>query len=263
MNRKLALPHPPVLTVAGLAVTSAFWLKHWFATASVGDLLWILAPVAGLVHQVSGYEFVLYPEQGFVNIASATIIAPACSGINFLLITFLMLVVQGLMALKRWSLCLAWLLASAVFSFMVTVTVNGARILCSIWLYQHQIAYGLLTMERLHRLCGVVLYYSALLLIFYGAGSVLASIRQDDRKATRRVIALLPLFCYIAGTIVVPLLTRETFNTLFWEHCLVVAVVAGSLTVLLQGTPLATLRQHLFQRPQTRHDDNNDPHRRR
>lgn len=238
MYKAKAYISPASLGVTGLALTFAFFLKHWFTSATTQDLLWILGPIAHLVQRMSGYAFVLDPDCGFVSAETATIIAPSCSGINFLLICFCMVFFQGVFVSGHWRKSLAWLLTSAIIAYLATVVVNSVRILSAIWLYQHNIEYGMLTMERVHRICGILIYYPALLLLFYGIRVLFTRNRQGAPRASKRIIALLPLFCYIAGTIVIPLLTRKSFSPLFWEHSLVVTVLAALFTLVILGKQL-------------------------
>ena len=221
------------LAAAGIALASAFFLKDWFKAASPKDLHWMLSPLAHLVSLLNGHVFIFHPVYGFISVETKTIIAPACSGINFLLMCFCMLSLQGQLHLRRWLACLGWLLYSAAFSYLAALVINGMRIVFSMWLFQHKIEYGFLTMDRLHRICGIVLYYPALLLIFSGAAILLRRSQRRQGKGLEWVIATVPFFCYIAGTVLVPLITQKQYSALFWEHSFSVAVLAGGLSTII------------------------------
>ena len=221
------------LAAAGIALASAFFLKDWFKTASPQELLWILSPLAHLVSLLSGHVFTFLPAYGFISVETKTIIAPACSGINFLLMCFCMLSLQGQLHLRRWLSCLNWLLYSAAFSYLATLAINGMRIVFSMWLFQHKIEYGFITMDRLHRICGIVLYYPALLLIFSGAAILLRRVQKRQVKGHAWAIAIVPLFCYITGTVLVPFIRQKYYSALFWEHSFSVAILAGGLSTII------------------------------
>lgn len=52
-------------------------------------LTWILAPTAWWVSVLSGIPFEYLPHLGYANHFHQFLIAPACSGIRFMLLTFL------------------------------------------------------------------------------------------------------------------------------------------------------------------------------
>ena len=76
----------PYCIVIALAVA----LKRYYSLAEAGSLAWILAPTARCVELVTGIPFTFEQGTGFVNIEHRAVIAPACAGINFLIIVFCM-----------------------------------------------------------------------------------------------------------------------------------------------------------------------------
>ncbi len=79
-----------------LALLIAWGLKYHYSRSGSDELAWVLAPTAGLVELISGIQFENEAHTGFVSQGSRIIIAPACAGINFLIIAFCMATFSGL-----------------------------------------------------------------------------------------------------------------------------------------------------------------------
>src|SRR5688572_30560726 len=82
-----------------LTAAIALALKQHYSQAGSDDLTWILRPTAWLVERWSGMSFEWEPRGGFVNYARRIVIAPACAGVNFLIVTFSMAAFAGLVRL--------------------------------------------------------------------------------------------------------------------------------------------------------------------
>ena len=68
-----------------------FVIKYFYSRAGAAQLLWLLAPTAGWVSLLSGIPFEYIQEVGYVNHEMKILIAPSCSGMQFLLIAAAML----------------------------------------------------------------------------------------------------------------------------------------------------------------------------
>lgn len=68
-----------------------FFMKYYYSRAGDGQLLWLLAPTSGWVSILSGISFEYMPGTGYVNHDMKILIAPSCSGMQFMLITAAML----------------------------------------------------------------------------------------------------------------------------------------------------------------------------
>src|SRR5688572_13877482 len=79
------------LTQLGAILFFAFALKSFYSTASVNDLRWILAPTTFLVELITGKQFVFESRAGYMSADHTFLIAASCSGVNFLIISFLVL----------------------------------------------------------------------------------------------------------------------------------------------------------------------------
>lgn len=84
------LRHNSIFYITGFLLI--FCMKYYYSRAGVPDLKWILAPTAGWVSLLSGIPFEYIREAGYVNHDLKMIIAPSCSGMQFMTITAAMLI---------------------------------------------------------------------------------------------------------------------------------------------------------------------------
>src|SRR6185503_7206097 len=70
----------------GAAVAAAYGLKLFYSRASAEDLAWILVPTARAVGWLRGEGLTLSPGAGWVAPDGSYYIAPACAGVNFLIL---------------------------------------------------------------------------------------------------------------------------------------------------------------------------------
>lgn len=67
-------------------------MKHLYSRADCDSLRWILGPTARWVEALSGIPFTYEPGMGYVNHGLRYLIAPSCSGVQFMIITAAMLI---------------------------------------------------------------------------------------------------------------------------------------------------------------------------
>ncbi len=67
-------------------------MKYLYSRADCESLLWILGPTARWVEVLSGIPFVYEPGMGYANHGLRFLIAPSCSGVQFMIITAAMLI---------------------------------------------------------------------------------------------------------------------------------------------------------------------------
>lgn len=217
------------------ALAISVWMRQLCHISDSDTLTWILTPTARWVSILSGIPFEYLPHSGYVNHFHQFLIAPACSGIRFMLLTFLMLVFSFLKpgatlttaasARKRYG----WIVFSILFSYLSAVFVNGIRISVSIYLplmlENRGLLNGALTPDRLHTLIGSAVYFSSLYLIYAIAdficrhgflrenkNSVSMAEKRPDAFLSRSVI---PAFWYLLIVLAVPFLGRLCRNE--WE----------------------------------------------
>ena len=157
-----------------LALTAG--LKYYYHLADSDHLLWILAPTAWWVRVLSGISFEYQPAAGYVNHPLRFIIAPSCSGVQFLILSIAALTFSFLIRMKDEKRCRLWILSSICTSYLFTILVNGFRIILSIYLppllgRAGWISEGL-TSRQLHSIIGITVYFTALFFLYQLADSL-------------------------------------------------------------------------------------------
>lgn len=241
------------LLVAAMAILIMLVLKRHYSLAAADQLSWILFPTARLTAWITGANPVWEAGVGYADFSRGIIIAPACAGVNFMIMAFGLAVFCGLGQLKRVAVLIPWVAMSLCGAYLMALGVNTLRIVLSMALYQADIYSAWLTPAALHRLAGVWLYLGALGLFFRGLQPIIIYFgdRFDRTCPYRRVVwpAWLPLGWYITGAVGVPaanLVFRHPLPA-FGEHCLTVVV---SAVVLWAGSrvikvPLNGLKMRL------------------
>ena len=222
----------------------ALALKGYYSTATANDLGWILAPTAALVELLSGKHFAFESYTGYMSSDRTFVIAVPCAGVNFLITAFLMLSLRRLWREQFRSIGWAFLPFAAVLAYVATLIANTARIWLALELRSRQVAIDGLTGNQLHRVEGVVVYFSFLLLLFFvmerfesakgfesangfecakGYGS--ANGFESARPLRFARVLPFPLLIYYATTLGIPLLNGSFREHAFWEHFVFVIVL--------------------------------------
>ncbi len=223
------------LLIALMTMAIQLVLKRHYSLASADQLIWILAPTARLVAWLTPARPVFESGVGHVDFSQGIIIAPACAGINFMIMALGLAVCCGLVQLKYARGLLGWLILSLAGAYAYTLLVNTLRIALAMNLYQADIYNHWMTPARLHRLAGIILYLTSLYIFFAGmrALALKYALRFDYRPAVKPEWApsWLPLVWYLGGAAAVPLvnLPFQPRGPLVWEHYVTV-VVTGLLT---------------------------------
>ncbi|HEX4339460.1 MAG TPA: exosortase K [Polyangiaceae bacterium] len=159
-----------VTDVALLAVVVGvgYALKSHYSTATADDLCWALAPTTSLVELVTGRHFSFEHGAGFADDSRHLFIAPACAGVNFLIVAFYSLcfcLLGEVHGTARKVLFVSLCLFAAYASMIV---VNAGRISAGLALGSHPGLFGGVQHADLHRIEGVVTYLTALWLLVAG-----------------------------------------------------------------------------------------------
>lgn len=235
---------------AVIALLIMLALKRHYSLATADQLNWILAPTARLLAWLTPAQPVYEYGVGYVDFVRGIIVAPACAGINFMIMTFGLGAFCSICRVRRLAgifMGLAIVLCSA---YGYTLMVNVARIAISMMLYDADIYTGWLTVERVHRLAGIGIYVTALWLFYLGLRIIID--RYDrlfcPKPSTKRhtLAGWLPLCWYLAGAVGVPLangLFQQRAPSLV-EHCItiVIAVVCFWGAAKLAGRLLGHLQ---------------------
>lgn len=260
-----------------IAILLALVLKQHYSQASAEDLDWILKPIAGLVTLVSGDKFSFEPGTGYVCNARRVIIAPACAGVNFMLMAFGMAVFTGMHHMQRHSHRFIWLIYSLMMSYGLTLGVNTLRIIISIYTFHADIFDDGLTWGWIHRLEGVVIYLFFQYLFYSMIRKIIRryTLKKPSLKPVFRVVrskrgieirkaivtGLVPCGWYLAVTLAIPFLNsaHRKIGDQFYDHaamvlslCLMTFICIVAATLCGQGARLlftGGYRKHETQNP--------------
>lgn len=75
-----------------LAVAAVLAIKLFYSRAGSDMLIWILAPTARWAGFLGGLAFTYEPRVGYVNRSIHFIIAPSCSGLQFMSVLIMVLI---------------------------------------------------------------------------------------------------------------------------------------------------------------------------
>ncbi len=154
------------LCMLALVLLVVWGLKRHYADARADDLWWILHPTARLVGIMTGVAFAAAPGEGYVSRERLFLIEKSCAGINFMIAAFGMVVLTLFRRVDSGVAGMSVLAAGLLASYGAAVLVNATRITIAMWLAAHPIASSTLTPADVHRLEGIAVYFSGLLLLY-------------------------------------------------------------------------------------------------
>ena len=211
-----------------ISLVIAWGLKYHYSRSSSDDLLWILAPTAYLVQMTGDMTFEKEINTGYVNDESGIIIAPSCSGVNFMIIVFCLSACMGLKKIKTTTAQFTWVIVSVVSSYIYTLLVNTFRISLSIYSIRTEFLQTWFSRDTVHLLEGVLVYFIFLLLYNHLLNKI---INPDSGKFPVKPVMLikrflLPLAIYLSFTLLVPVLNHGGFppNKNFTEFAFIVLI---------------------------------------
>ena len=141
-------------------------LKRHYSDARVDDLWWILAPTAHLVGVATGAAFAMQPGEGYFSREDMFVIEKSCAGVNFMIAAFGMLAFTFLH--RVWSARSAAnvLIVCVLASYSAAVVVNTVRIVMAMWLAARPAVLPAFTAADVHRLGGILVYFTGLVLLY-------------------------------------------------------------------------------------------------
>jgi exosortase K len=203
----------------GTALLAAYCLKLAYSRASAGDLAWILVPTARAVGYLRGETLSFTPGgPGAGWVGPGYVIAPACAGVNFMILALTVSVLGFSHRLRSPLARLAWWQCSLAGAYVLTLAVNTLRIVAAVELYRLGPVAGL-DPEQAHRLLGTVLYLGALLALYSGLDRIFSG------KGVRTSFGVLVVGAYLGMTLLVPLLNGHPGDR-FAEHAMMVSLIA-------------------------------------
>ena len=182
-----------------VAAALAYALKAAFSRLGPDELRWITAPTQALVAAVTDLRFTYEPGYGYVDLGHRLVIAKSCTGVNYMLAAFGLIVAAVVPVVTGRARKLAAVAGAAAAAFAVTVVVNAIRIALGVALHDGGWEWGWLDAARVHRLAGIVVYLVSLVGLHAAARRAVA----EGVAATPGL--LVPLAAYAAITIGVPL----------------------------------------------------------
>lgn len=221
-------------------------LKYYYHRADCDSLLWILAPTARWMQLLSKIPFTYISGAGYVNHSLRLLIAPSCSGVRFMTITFATLVFSfvHMIASLRKIKGFCWIAVSAFLSWLFTVFVNGLRIITAIYLPLYLedagLIKGMLTQDRLHTMIGVAVYFIALLTIYRLVGWF---VQKSTNQSFLHKCAP-PVFWYFILTLGLPFLNRADRNGTAKFAEFTVLVTTCCVLILLPYIVVPFCRKH-------------------
>lgn len=158
-----------------LIVLSLFLiLKLLYTILETSDLYFILKPVSNIIKVITGEQYYITDEHSFFFEKIKITIDKSCSGINFLLITFVM---TSFLVIKksRFNTNMTINIIICLFiSYIYTILINSSRIYTSIILESNlQVYLGSIT----HEVIGTITNLTALILFF----TVIEHIQKNEK----------------------------------------------------------------------------------
>ena len=154
----------PIVLVVALLI--AWSLKRHYSDARADDLRWILTPTAGLVGAISGVSFTWQPGEGYFSRERLFLIEKACAGVNFMIAALVMLVCALFHRARSLAAVPQVLGISLAAAYIGAVVVNSVRITIAMWLAAHPHVLSAFTPSEVHRVEGIVVYFSGLATLF-------------------------------------------------------------------------------------------------
>jgi len=224
MNRRRMIWGAQLATVALCALA----LKQYYSIATANELRWILAPTTLIVELLSGRSFTFESYTGYMSNDHTFVIAVPCAGVNFLITAFVMLALRQLWQGRFESVGWRALPVSMAVAYVATVIANAVRICVALEIQRRSFEVDGLTGNQLHRLEGIVVYFSFLMLLYV---------------MVERRFLWFPVVIYYAMTLGVPILNGSFHRVGFWEHFGFVMVMP--LIVMLPVWLVTYVRQDL------------------
>lgn len=218
-----------------IGIFTILGLKIFYSNAGSEELFWILAPTTKWVSILTGIPFHYDPGEGYVNHQLLYVIAPSCSGVQFMMITTAMLIFSFVRFMPSFRSGLYWTLGSLLASYVLTIPINALRIILLFYLpdfFEVQGYYNhIITPERLHTGVGVVVYFTALLVIYRLALRLCNRISGTASQTPLWGKCLLPAFWYFAIVLGLPFLNNAYGKNPegFSEYTLLIIIICAAI----------------------------------
>ncbi len=142
-------------------------LKFAFAAADTDNLTFLLGPVNKIVQLVTGSHSVYITGNGYYHNELNVLINKSCSGFNFFLLSFLMIVFRSVIFLNKQFHKTLLIPAGLITAYLLAIFVNSSRIIASICFQKHANTIFPDSHSIVHESIGVITNLSFLILIYY------------------------------------------------------------------------------------------------
>ena len=243
------------IVLIAMVLFFVFLLKSYYSSADSDSLFWVLSPTAFVVELFAGISFCNEPGVGWVNRIYDVVIAPSCSGVNFMIMIFCMSSLRIICSRLSLLNILQGLAVTAVLSYVSTLMVNGLRIWLSIGLYQTELFAEWLAPEEVHRIAGVFMHYLFLCFYYLLVSFILDQrLRKGQRKGNvfsitgQILVFMVPLCWYLLFSLGVPYINTGYAlpSERFAHHSLAVFGTSALLTIVLSVIALTYRRVICF-----------------
>ena len=130
-----------VVAQAIVVLSLALAMKLFYSTSSVDDLRWILAPTTFLVELITRETFWFESHAGYMSADHSFLIADSCSGVNFMIMAFLMLCFLKLRKALRTDVSWGFIPAVMLAAYVSTIIANTVRITVAMRLH-HRVGHA-------------------------------------------------------------------------------------------------------------------------
>ena len=215
-------------------------MKLFYSQADSHDLEWILAPTARWVQILTGIPFEKNEQLGYISHSIRFIIAPSCSGVQFMLVVYATCLYSFIHLLNTRRLKLLWMGLCLIFSYLFTIFVNGIRITLAIyipdWLNavcSSDIYQGWLTPESLHTGIGTIVYFVSIFVAYRLAQFALHLLELSKPYIQTGNKYTFPAFWYFFIVLGIPLLNRIRTGNLTGYGAYALFIICICLPILL------------------------------
>lgn len=170
----------PDLLFYGSVPVLAFTGKLFYSLAQVQGLLFLLRPVTFLVSAFTGIPFAYDPDVGYVNRVNGIIIGKSCAGMNYLILLYAMTMVSFLRYFQKKSGKILFQFGAMAASFLLSIYATSARIIVSISLISAGGSFPFLKTDTVHKIVGIVIYVTILLLYYSAAEYSLKKMKKNQ-----------------------------------------------------------------------------------
>ena len=148
------------VAAAGMAAA----MKIFYITAGTGQLQFMLKPVSQIVSLFYNTDFFFDSSLGYVGHQLGIAISKSCSGVNYMIIVFLVLVFSYIHYFKTVKSKIIYFAAAFPAAYLITILANTSRIILSIKVLDMGWLYHPFGEEAVHLATGIVTFAGFLIL---------------------------------------------------------------------------------------------------